>query len=798
MSEIWLRNLRREGIDATYPLQVWQESCWKELGLQIRRTFQAAGCEAVLRLPESPTPSTTPERLSSKLRAMPARRLRDLMLVLFLPADGDNNWAKWARGLLRLVVLYPEVCFRFVTDGTVNAVDFDNVCDVAPSGQPESYAFPKASETIANFLAGYREWFDPVGVRRTYRHSLWKKKGANDELPLQGAGSTATSDLLPAWIVEDEREYAELLAYVAYRSGKYAPEIIAGQQVYESRLTPFIKNAPNALVIHAYQLPFLPFAGKSTDDLRKEWLNVGSNGAASDWLAWRMMVTGARQCQEKFTLVRPTKWKPSDRWPKNFGWSDSHEIRGLQKPLPWIHDLLESGLYPAAGGSAPSTCGPTDPPEPSAKGIGPHRPAKSDRLDDRFFDGIAPSDVGGGHSAPDEAQEIADSLLDRARECIDTYLPVTAAVLALDALRTLRGHSATLFVDALALLCDAEVRVELEVGSAAGGAPKRSTQLRAQEVRDLLRHVEEKGLLPEGMRSASLERLWTALRQRFLGAGAFEAADEALMEVHRARGDRWRRQWRTRITAPLKGCTLWLARLMKNAPDALRWAQSERKSAMDSRRGSVHAEPGEALGRILQQRHMFRRRLRGLLHIAVPLGLALDGFLLVNEHVMNSLRSGYTALVVPLLVFVGVSWAFIGHPDWSGWVVPAVRPSRWLLTAILSILVLSAGNTILFAGPSPSTFQSPVAPSVAAHRCRSVFVRAVDACLWTCGNSLGSQTLPETLNAAPLADEEINFKVGDIKHNSLAQSVLWLENVFTGWILFAFGLSAIYRKATRG
>ncbi len=719
MAEVWLCPLWRSS-DESFGDGVWDATSNNiKDGAANARTL---GAEPLLRL-ESIENARTAVEIEATLRDLKPRRLRHLMVILLLskPGSGDSSWSK---GLVRLVTLFPEVCFRFVTSS-----DVDPNSAYAHLYKSASKDLRDLGNVIVSFLVGYREWFDPLGVRRFYRsRDLWKKKnGLPDSLP-------------PAFILEDEREYAELLAYVAYRTGRYAPEIVAREKLFENRFT---LEHQDTLVVHAMDLPFNPFDITASDkkarldELRKVWCDkwkITYSLEECKGSGWRMAVSGGRE--EGYELVPPSKWPDRD---DRFAWKEgtpNHKLRGLNKPLPWIPGLLAKGIYPAVK-------------DQGEKG-----------LDFTFFDGRFPLGPKQGHSAPDQAQAIAEALLERARGCLNDYLPVMAAVLALDAIRTLRGRSATLFVDALTLLHRAEVHVELEVTSAAAGNPARETRMRAAEVRKLLHRLDAASRLPRGMEVASRERLWTTLRQTFLEAGAFDAADEALMEVHRARAQRWRESgWRKRALSKVKSFYARARSKLKNHAPFFDWLlEAVRGSRWDER------------------------------YLAMVFILAFSG-LFLPFHSEGWRQNGCFSMFIAVVTGVSLVSAFVSQPDRTGWVAPAVRMRSWLRTAFLSVLILTIANMALFCRPDELSTSPGLYGRVE---------RLFTSFIWTCGSTIGSETLPrDMLQGVGSAHICFPNAGGSASHCTFGHSLLWIEGVITGWVLFAFGLSAIYRKAVR-
>jgi hypothetical protein len=474
-------------------------------------------------------------------------------------------------------------------------------------------------------------------------------------------------------------------------------------------------------------LPFGPFKDKKGEALRKAWLEFPSAAESDDWSnSWmRMLVTGKI---DEIEIVKPEDWGVDLR---NLGWTvaehNKERIRGLRKPLPWLHGLLKTGLFPNA---------------------------KDVSVDCIFFD--CHDRKHQGHSAVQVAQEAAEHLIRRARAALEAHDPLIAAILALDAVRLLGGYSATLFLDGVDVLYMAEVALELELGSASAGDPSGDTAARVGEYRELLRYLGIKNLLSGSVQASSRERLWTSLRQAYLDSGSFEGADQALLEVHSARTERLT----MRLRETLKRSVGWwlIQKPLGAIPQAAKYA-------------------------------------------TVPLLIVLAGLILLsNPETLAWIRvHAWWALLVPLVTFIGLGWSLACYPGGAGWVAAAIRVRAWLCVSILSILLLSTGNLILIGEVSEGTQQTPRTPTVNAAqasadtRWSSALVHLADGAFWTAGDVLGAATLPDTLQ---LLGRKTIFQRRD--HRNAAESLLWLENLFTGWLLFAFGLSAIYRRAMRG
>jgi hypothetical protein len=807
MSEIRVRCLRTTEMDAASILGSSQADLWQQLTDTVKNVQMPGGME-LRRSVSRPLPAITGLDLFAEIEATSSTQLRDLMILIFLPApspfdEGLSTRPLWIEEFLpHLVLLFPEVCFRVVSDHSCPDVLakthlwYGDVCE-------------KLKGTINDFATGYREWFDPDGARLSIREFFWPH-----EKP--------ASERLRAWIVEDEPEYRDLLGYAAYRSGRYFVEIISNQENFSRRVNTGLNSAQGGVLIHALDLPFGElFPREDTaaeyERLRESWSKMLPDSS----LVHRMAVTAAQS--DYIDIKSPAAWRAPSACPLSkpsnslfgitctttdqFGWFYSKRmakqvIRGLRKPLPRIHHLLQSGLFPDAG-------------------------REYQGLLDAFFDGRE-QPANGLHSPCPPAQAVAEALLHRARASIESYLPVAAAVCALDALRTLRGRSSTLFLDAFTLLSDAEVRIELEVASAAGGAGAHDAKARATESARLHHTLERFKLLPADTEPATSGRLWTLLRRRYLEAGAVEEADEALLEIHRAH---WRNSWWSRrrrlIARPLR---LWIERLKKRFDlgasgkasgfgveadeDLLGIHHAQWRMNWWSRRRRPVAKSRGPWLKCIKKRFEFGTtgkasrlgaKLYGLflwlarrLPIIILLLVALSVLLLADEYFVQHIRDDWS-LHVSCIAAACALFPIFWNPDGSGWKAPAIRFCSWLRAFGSAITVLAAANLLLFSTfTDPVVSQSPCAAEV-VHRetppCIR-FSRTIDSLFWTAGLALGSEVTPERFEVAS-TERMIRFPGGGGDLHSFAQSLLWILNAMVGWLAFGFAISLIYRVAVR-
>jgi hypothetical protein len=267
-----------------------------------------------------------------------------------------------------------------------------------------------------------------------------------------------------------------------------------------------------------------------------------------------------------------------------------------------------------------------------------------------------------------------------------------------------------------------------------------------------MRKLSTSHLMPKKQVPEVEERIWTALRKRYLAVGAFEPAEEALGLIHDAHRERI-----GLVRGPvLSFCFLYL---MKT------WA--------------------------------------GYLLL---LALSLCLFLLVQKAPLVQVVTGvpmhsYPLLwtyATPLIVLLALVVVWV-----QSWPAAALKSPSWIRTVVLSVVVLSAGNLALLSDPSHREI-------ITEHRGRA-YIEAVG---WTCGGAL-AQVLPGKFihfhrgPNPPLASLSFGWRgktlregadadLNAVEDTQFVRTALWLENVIAGWLIFATGLSTIYRRASRG
>jgi hypothetical protein len=351
-------------------------------------------------------------------------------------------------------------------------------------------------------------------------------------------------------------------------------------------------------------------------------------------------------------------------------------------------------------------------------------------------------------------------------------------------------------LDAIQALYEAEAELEINVASA--GRPRRVSAVleRRRELDGLLEMLTGAKLAPTAMVPEVKERIWTALRQRYLDAGAFEPAEEALAFIHAAQRERTGNQlpprWMSALSVP--------ERMAKKPITYLGTAFAKYWHGIVDGWNYVKSliifAPKSPLGTLVWWL---------LVGTLLCIGLFAPDFTYIHTKLV---------WVVPMSVLLALSLVWMRR-----WPRAALDPGTWISSAVLSVLVLSAGNLALLSNTSsPNILRD--------HR-----LMTWEQCLeWTCGCALMAQVMPSRFlypdevpkradagpgrepkecgflqfgwqGQAPKEGLKAELGMSDLEANPATETwrtMLWLENIITGWLTFATGLSTLYRRASRG
>ena len=536
-------------------------------------------------------------------------------------------------------------------------------------------------------------WFDAEGQRAWLRHRLWRTAS-----PLNAAPLEAT------FVIEQEQEYSDLIAYCAYRTGRSVATQIHTRAEYDRMVTGLTtKQTSRRRVIHSHKF------------------TLGETALQGDLTA----TCKALGIQRFVVTADPTVQLDPPRGAS----SESHRTYGLRKPLGWIHHLLPSGLV----------------------GL--------EAWDNQvaFFDGYRLHELGGGagesadlHAAEATCLAISSTLIRRSRKAVSDGEHVIGAVMALDAVRMLRGHSVTLFLDAIDQLYRAEAMLEVNLAAAVRGARGDSVVRRREELDRLLETlVETKRLQPDDA-TYFCERTWTALRSIYQNGGAFAAAETALATVHRlgtwrhagkssVRGSGW---WRGGVTALAIGCAAAMPWLAAN------WGFA----------GPHYA--AMLLGAVA---------LLALAGVTDPSRLLFKGMALTVGRWLGSL--GFA-----IVFFAGTNLHMMADdPD----LFALARGAAALYSVDWTVSTLSSAQVTL----NPIEVTDVPTVWAAAHR---------ESGHCSSGGHKGDGDLDVPEKRFTCSFAFLSRTPGP------EQSMLWAVEMLSGWWLFASGVSVIYRRVVRG
>jgi hypothetical protein len=774
--------------------------------------------------------------LLARLESMSLIQAKDTLVFCFIDsikkASECNEQApeNYVRQLHRLVCAYPEVTFRFIEDSSEQPTSsFNN----PKKGNHGDFPSPKCfignvniGAEIKAFEVGQRDVFDPDGIRAAIRSGKWEDDKQLAEVDNIKKKLASIAQRPCAYILENERDYSELVGYCAYRSGKYRVRPILTQTTMNNdEFKIKFKECTGGVLIHAWGYDKMNGATnrESFKYLEKtEDITEGGETIKRTPIK-RMVITGAGKDVVKLKL--PKKWDDSsDPW---LAWTPSKvpKLRGLQKPLEWIHDIQNHGLLPEwtpvktwpfwkfrkvlnLEGSNPlkwiqsirekgllldwtpemeswlfwnnrKVLNLEGLPNPfnwiqSIREKGLLLDWTPNNEEYTFLDGVSLI-LDGHHAAKHEAQEMAQQLLNRSRIALKSCEPLLAAIFSLEAIRWLRGHSSTLLLDSVQSLYEAETELELGFGSSGRSSRTEAPGKRAEEINRLMEMLSVRHKMPKAQVPEMKERIWTALRRRYLEVGAFEPAESALKYIHDAHSERMG-----------QGFFIHPNRLMYHFP-----------------------KKGGGLGVLLF--------LAGFLIVVIcraplietdPLGhsgwnlsWSWPWFWSWSWPWFWSWKWFWSwsslALVTPFIVLFALVGLWARH-----WPSAALSPSKWAITVFLSISVLSAGNLALLSDPSDLKM-------ITEHRLTAYS----EAVAWTCGSAL-AQVLPNkfihTDQEPKHPPDSLSFgwrgktrganadpDLIAVEDTQFLRTFLWLENVIVGWLSFATGLSTIYRKASR-
>jgi len=396
------------------------------------------------------------------------------------------------------------------------------------------------SSTLARFARGMRCWFDPTGLRTLVKNrfldSVFGSKNDVKDNPerekLQKLREVLLSRLgYVAIAIDEEREFAMLSAYTAYKYGRRAWVVTTFAEFDESPLWVAAnekEDTTDVVVLRDIDLRFpdIPDGDKSlarkvaTPKLKEEecapraqlqsiispiWSECfdGENRVGTKWLA--RAISSHPNTIEKFG----SQWREQQPRLGESGRNESdRKYYGFVKPIASLYQLgvvLEKQDVLGQQGDKQGTV------LSRLKGVG--------------------DESKGGHGAPYLNLAMAESLLQQTRRCNDGPTEnLVGALLAGEAYELLLGMSKTTALEALLLLHKKEVATEVEF-------PGVSHDIRIDKRRDDIERTlrslyasDQPKEMKTDVKNMFLSQFWAELRLAYKQGEQFNAAEAANVE----------------------------------------------------------------------------------------------------------------------------------------------------------------------------------------------------------------------------------------------------------------------------
>lgn len=387
------------------------------------------------------------------------------------------------------------------------------------------------SSTISRFARGMRCWFDPTGLRTLVKcrflgtlfgsATVWDNTLDQREVLLDRLDHAAVA-------IDEEREFAMLNAYAAYKFGRRSWIVTTFGEFNDEPLwvakMPDVAHNLDVVVLRDIDLRFpdvepdsaAPGGGKSLRDQLKSVINSDIwnmvNNQSRIGKNWRLRVVSS---QADIVAEKEADWDiEQKRIGENDDKSKNGKYIGLTKPIGSLYELKE--LLFKVGEQANSV---------------------ASRLD------IVKDDdkKTGGHGAPYLNLAMAESLLLQSKDYkVGPVENLVGALLAGEAYELLLCMSKTTALEALLLQHKKEVAAEVEFPGVAHAINIRS---RCEDIEATLNKINEKEPTASS-RNMFLSQFWSELRTVYKNGEQFQAAEQANVEslVHstwRPKRPRW-------------------------------------------------------------------------------------------------------------------------------------------------------------------------------------------------------------------------------------------------------------------
>lgn len=364
--------------------------------------------------------------------------------------------------------------------------------------------------TLRRFARGMRCWFDPTGLRTQVKNMFlgclfgdladWSNTSGQRLVLRKRLTNVAVA-------VDEEREFALLSAYTAWKYGRRAWLVTTYAEFQEGSVW---TNGDDGIVLRDIDLCF-PDIPESPSGIRTKLRDVTSNQwetkVKEDWHV--RVVSGADNIVNAQPQWMHRLWeKMQMRLGQTRGVNPNHV--GFPKPI--------SSLYELAALLGPKATSIT---ETTLAQLHPRRNTGRDST---------------GHGAPYLNLAIAEQLLRQARRCNGgSSEHLIAALLASEAYELLLGMSKTTAMEALLVLHTAEVRAEV---SYPGVELELNTKTRKKDIEKTIKRLS----LGAKSRQSFLSQFWAELRIAYRSGESFAAAESANSESLINGGTRWIRR----------------------------------------------------------------------------------------------------------------------------------------------------------------------------------------------------------------------------------------------------------------
>lgn len=373
--------------------------------------------------------------------------------------------------------------------------------------------------TISRFARGMRCWFDPTGLRTLVKCRFlgtlfgnttnWDNTLDQREVLLDRLDHAAVA-------IDEEREFAMLNAYAAYKFGRRAWIVTTFAEFNDNPL--WVAQAANVahnqdvVVLRDIDLRFpdvpdgVPPGGEhGSESWRTQLKSVNSDvwKRLSDHQtrigkSWYLRVVSS---EAGIVAEKDADWDGDKRNGENADQKNGKYI-GLTKPIGSLYELKE--LLFKVGEPASSIASRLD--------------IVKDKDDDKKT---------GGHGAPYLNLAMAESLIVQARQCKDGPVEdLIGALLAGESYELLLCMSKTTALEALLLQHKKEAAAEVEFPGVAHAIDIRS---RRNDIEATLNKISEKDS-SASMRNMFLSQFWSELRTVYKNGEQFQAAEQANAE----------------------------------------------------------------------------------------------------------------------------------------------------------------------------------------------------------------------------------------------------------------------------